>query len=243
VRLSETTVADEPSSPTSLEVRPPEDDGARLGERMSAYREESARRSPDFARAYDALVERLCGIDWSAAGPQVGQKLEDFTLPDANGRLVSLASLLRTGPVVVSLNRGHWCPYCRFDLRALAAVHPQIKALGAEVVSIMPDAAAYTRGYAERNALPFPLLSDMDNGYALSLGLVYWAGAELQRLYADAGIRLESYQRNDGYFLPMVAKFVVAPDGAIAARFVDVEFRKRTEPAEILAVLRGLRPG
>ena len=220
--------------------RRPQHEPVSLNERMNAYRDESARRRPDFAHAYDALIERLCKLDWSAAGPQVGDRLEPFNLPDAEGRLVSLSALLLTGPVVVSLNRGHWCPYCRFDLRALAAVYDEIKASGAEVVSIMPDAAAYTRGYAAQNALPFPLLSDMDHGYALSLGLVYWAGAELQRLYAEAGIALERYQKNEGAFLPIVTKFVVGRDGVIAARFIDVEFRRRTEPAAILAALRAL---
>lgn len=216
---------------------------ASLNERIAAYREDSARRRPELAQAYDTLVERLSKLDWSTAGPQVGDRLEPFNLPDAEGRLISLSSLLQAGPVVVSLNRGHWCPYCRFDLRALAHVHGQIKALGGGIVSIMPDAAAYTRGYAGQNALPFPLLSDMDNGYALSLGLVYWAGAELQRLYAEAGIALDRYQKNEGGFLPIVTKFVVRRDGVIAARFIDVEFRRRTEPAEILAALRALPSG
>jgi peroxiredoxin len=235
-------VTDEPSSERPSEVRAlPHEEHASLTARMSAYRQESARRRPEFAHAYDALIDRLGRIDWSAAGPQVGDSLPEFNLPDASGRIVSLSSLLQNGPVVVSLNRGHWCPYCRYDLRALAAVQHEIEALGAQVVSIMPDAAAYTQGYADQNALPFPLLSDMDNGYALSLGLVYWAGADLQRLYEQAGIALDSYQRNAGYLLPVVAKFVLRQDRTIAARYIDVDFRTRSEPAEIVEALRALK--
>lgn len=231
---------DDPSSSRPLPPRQPPDDASSLNDRLAAYREESARRRPEFVQAYGALVERLVRTDWSAAGPQVGEPMPEFDLPDANGALVSLASLLQSGPVLVSLNRGHWCPYCRLDLRALAAVNDEIAAAGAQVVAIMPDAAAFTRAYAERNALPFTLLSDMDNGYALSLGLLYWAGSELERLYAETGVALPEYQRNEGGFLPIVAKFVVGRDGLIAARFIDVEFRQRTEPAEILAALRAL---
>jgi len=117
-------------------------------------------------------------------------------------------------------------------------VSDSIKALGAQIVSIMPDAAALTRGYADQNALPFPLLTDMDNGYALSLGLVYWAGADLQRLYEEAGIALHTYQRNASYLLPVPAKFVLRQDGTIAARYIDVDFRTRTEPEEIIEALR-----
>jgi hypothetical protein len=38
----------------------------------------------------------------------VGQKFPDFTLPDQDGKLVSLAELRRTGPVVVVFFRGGW---------------------------------------------------------------------------------------------------------------------------------------
>jgi peroxiredoxin len=81
----------------------------------------------------------------------------------------------------------------------------------------------------------------MDNGYALSLGLVYWAGNDVQRLYEEAGIALDSYQGNAGYLLPVVAKFVLRQDGAIATRYIDVDFRTRTEPAEIVEALRALK--
>jgi len=49
-----------------------------------------------------------------------------FNLPDENGNLVSLSSLLRLGPAVISFNRGHWCPYCRINTRALAEAQTQV---------------------------------------------------------------------------------------------------------------------
>jgi len=214
---------------------------ASLAARLAAYREESGRLRPDFARAYDELVARLAGLDRGDIGPKVGEPLPAFNLPDQNGGLVSLASLLRSGPAVISLNRGHWCPYCRLELRALAAIHGEIRELGARLVSIMPESAPFTSAYASRNALPFPLLSDIDLGYALSLGLIFWVGAEVQRLYEEAGIDLARFQGNKGFFLPVAAKFVVGQDGLIKARQVNVEFRERMEPAAVLAALRALK--
>lgn len=162
-------------------------------------------------------------------------------MPDENGQLVSLSSLLRSGPAVISLNRGHWCPYCKLELRSLAAIHDEIRQLRARIVSIMPDTATFTGDYAKQNRLPFPILSDMDLGYSLLLGLIFWVGAEIQRLYEDAGIELERYQGNQGHFLPMGAKFIVGQDGLIKARQVNIEFRERMEPEVVLAVLRELR--
>ena len=214
---------------------------ASLGARLAAYRDSTRRIRPDIAKAYDDLVARLDMLDDGAIGPQIGEPLPEFNLPDGNGQLVSLSSLLRSGPAVISLNRGHWCPYCKLELRSLAAIHDEIGRLGARIVSMMPDTATFTGDYAQHNRLPFPILSDIDLGYSLSLGLIFWVGEEIQRLYEDAGVELERYQGNRGHFLPMGAKFIVGQDGLIKARQVNIEFRERMEPEAVLAVLREMR--
>lgn len=211
------------------------------GSRSTAYRNEGGPRRPDFARAYDELVDRLNVIDRGEVGPQLGQAMPQFDLPDENGRLVTLASLTRSGPVVISINRGHWCPYCKLDLRSLAEINGEIEGLGAQTIAIMPDTAEFTEGYATRNSLPFPVLSDIDLGYSLSLGLIFWVGDEIRELYRQAGVELEKYHGNEAYFLPMAAKFIVGADGLVKARQVNIEFRERMEPEAIIAALRELR--
>jgi peroxiredoxin len=214
---------------------------ASLNSRLSTYRDRVRRLQPDFARAYDDLIARLGALDRGEVGPRIGERLQEFNLPDENGRLVSLSSMLQHGPVVVSFNRGHWCPYCKLDLRSLSAIYDQVTHLGARIVSIMPDSAQFTSGYAERENLPFPILSDIDLGYSLSLGLIFWVGAEIKRLYEEAGVELEKYHGNGGYFLPMAAKLIVGRDGLVKARQVNVEFRERMEPATVIAVLKELQ--
>ncbi len=211
-----------------------------LALQLSAYRSQGRRERPEFAKAYDDLVARLSQLDRGEIGPKLGEPLPPFSLPDEHGRLVSLASLLEAGPAVVSFNRGHWCPYCKLELRALAATRDRIAQLGARVVSIMPDSAAFTAAYAQKSDLPFPVLSDIDLGYSLSLGLIFWVGAEVQRLYKDVGVDLEQYQGNAGHFLPMAAKFVVGQDGLVKARQVNIEFRERMEPDAIISELEKL---
>ncbi len=218
----------------------PKADSASLDTRLSGYRERSDRARPDLSAAYRELVERLASLEAGEVGPKVGERMPIFGLPDENGRLVLLDSLLQTGPVVISFNRGHWCPYCKMELRELAANHKRIRKLDAQIVSIMPDSARFTASYAKRNQLPFPVLSDIDLGYSLSLGLIFWVGAEIRRLYQNVGIELEKYHGNDGFFLPMAAKFIVGQDGLIKARQVNIEFRERMEPEAIVAVLETL---
>jgi peroxiredoxin len=231
-----------PRSTTEALIRA-ESQNILLSSRLSAYRKESGDRRPEFAKAYDDLVERLDMIDQGRVGPGLGELMPEFNLPDENGQLVSLSSLLRSGPVVISINRGHWCPYCKLELRSLAAIHSEIAQLGAGVISIMPDGAQFTGNYVAQNDLPFPVLSDIDLGYSLLLGLIFWVGLEIQRLYKEAGVELEKYHGNQGYFLPMAAKFIVGRDGRVKARQVNIEFRERMEPQTLIATLRRLRIG
>jgi peroxiredoxin len=212
-----------------------------LNAKLSAYRQQSGQRRPDFAKAYDELVERLDVIDRGEVGPQLGKLMPPFDLPDESGHLVSLSSLIRSGPLVISINRGHWCPYCKLDLQSLAEIYSEIRRLGALVISIMPDTAQYTAGYVARNNLPFPVLSDIDLGYSMSLGLIFWVGVAVHDLYKQAGVELEKYHGNQAAFLPMAAKFIVGGDGRVKARQVNTEFRERMESEAIVAVLHDLR--
>ena len=142
--------------------------------------------------------------------------MPEFLLPDQDGNLVSLSSLLRQGPVVISINRGHWCPYCRLELLAYAARHEEIRATGAQMVWVLPRLVSeFTRDYRNRNALPFRILSDIDLGYSELLGLVFWISDDVEQLYRQLAIDLARYHGNQGCFLPFAAKFVVDPKGII----------------------------
>lgn len=211
-----------------------------LRDKLVAYRTHSARLNPATDAAYNRLVAHLTSIYAGRLGPAIGEAMPDFLLSNQNGELVSLAHFLDKGPLVISLNRGHWCPYCKLDLRALAAITPDIRQLGAQVVSIMPEKAPFTKQAIASSALPFEILSDVDLGYALSLGLVYWIGEEVKQLYEQIGLDLERFQGHPGFFLPIAAKFIVGRDGVVKARQIDIDYRQRMEPAAILDALSKL---
>jgi peroxiredoxin len=78
---------------------------------------------------------------------------------------------------------------------------------------------------------------DTDNGYALSLNLAIWLGAEMQQMLS--GHRdLPSFQGNDSWILPIPATFVVGRNGIITARHVDPDYRRRMAIEELLAAMR-----
>ena len=80
-----------------------------LKDRLDAMREMAKTRITAEARE---IMER-CVADLRASGimdrvAKVGQKAPDFTLPNAQGQDVRLASLLARGPAVLSFYRGRW---------------------------------------------------------------------------------------------------------------------------------------
>lgn len=214
---------------------------APIWRRFELYIAKQRELGSPFVSASDALVARLregaVGVD----APQVGDQMPDFLLPDGGGRLRSLSEFVANGPVIVSFNRGHWCPFCRIELAALAAAHDDFLELGAPILSLMPDRQAYVGRMPQRVRDRIVILSDLDAAYALSLGLVMWLDDDLSRLMQMGGIDLAATQGSDAALVPLPATFVVDRDGHIAARFVETEFRRRMEVDQIRAVLMQLR--
>jgi len=214
---------------------------APLNERLAAYGNALRDLNFPFAEAYDDLVARLRAGGIGANAPLVGELMPPFRLPALPRRLVTLEEVLSTGPAVISFNRGHWCPFCKIELMSIADHHEEIAAHGAQLVTILPDRQKFTRQLPEEVLRSFIVLSDIDNAYALSLGLAAWLGERVAKLMEGRGYRLSEYQGNDAWFVPLPATFVVGANGRVVARHVDPEFRQRMEIGEILAALKGSR--
>ena len=208
-----------------------------VAEQLRAFADAGRQGNPDFAAAVDRLVERLRQYGAGESAPEPGDALPPFVLPDDAGRMVSLNELLTQGPVAVTFHRGHWCPYCRININALALAHQEITAEGGQIVAIMPDRQKFIANFRSEAKVPFPILTDMDNGYALSLNLTIWVGAELQKLM-EGRRNIPEFQGNSSWMLPIPATFVVGRDGRIRARFMDPDYRKRMAIADMLAALR-----
>jgi peroxiredoxin len=210
-----------------------------LNEQLQAYAAAGREIFPAYGKAVDCLVVRINENGGGGNAPRPGEPMPPFVLPDENGRLVALPSLIERGPVAVMFFRGHWCPYCGLSVRAVIKAYDRIKALGADVVAIMPETQEYAAKFKTEADVPFPVLTDLDNGYALSLNLAIWLGTEIERLlsYLD----MASFHGNDGWMLPIPATFVIGRDGLVKARFIDPDFRHRMAIEDLLGALKSAR--
>ena len=214
---------------------------ASLAEKLQAFADAVRRLGPQFQDAVDDLVARLKQHEAGENAPRPGEVMPNFVLPDEGGQLISLDGLLKKGPVAVTFHRGHWCPYCRINTRTLAEAQDQIAAEGGQVAAIMPDREHFTTKLKSESEAPFPILTDFDNGYALSLNLAFWVGEEMQDLMTQSGWDVSRSQGSETWLLPIPATFVVGTDGKVVARFIDPDYRRRMAIEDLLSAIRTAR--
>ncbi|WP_314614883.1 peroxiredoxin [Streptomyces stackebrandtii] len=92
----------------------------------------------------------------------VGDLVEDFTLPDETGIPRSLSELLTEGPVVLFFYPAALTPGCTAEACHFRDLAAEFRAVGALPVGISTDGVERQLEFAERHSLGYPLLSDPD---------------------------------------------------------------------------------
>ena len=98
-----------------------------------------------------------------------GDPAPDFTLPDADGHQVSLASL-RGQRVIVYFYPAAMTPGCTTQACDFRDSEQSLAAAGLAVLGISPDSPARLAKFREKESLNFPLLSDPDHATGEAYG-------------------------------------------------------------------------
>ena len=210
-----------------------------LRDRLRVVAEAARTHKPWYAEAIDEFAHRLRDVQIGESAPQVGETMPDFMLPDHDGNIVVLGSILEGGPAVIAFHRGHWCPFCRLSMIGLAEIEEQLRP--AQIVAISTETQRYTRMLREQTGARFPVLTDMDAAYTMSLGLAVWVDAKLAGMIAEAGWDVPVFQGGTDWVLPIPSVFVVRQDGTIAGRHIDPDYRQRMDIDELLRCVDSVR--
>ena len=109
---------------------------------------------------------------------------------------------------------------------------------GAELVAVSPVTPDNSLDMAQKNALEFKVLSDAGNKVAREYGIVYKLPERIQGFYKEGGfINLVDYNGDDSMELPLAVTYIIDTDGIIKYAYVDADYRKRAETAEVLQEL------
>src|SRR5690242_19003531 len=231
-------MTEQPISPLEaafLEVRSSD---LSLKDRLRVVADAARTHKPWYAEAVDEFAERLREVQAGADAPKAGERMPPFVLPDHDGQLVSLEDVLARGPAVVAFHRGHWCPFCRLSMIGLALIEQQLRP--AQIVAISTETQRYTRILREQTGAMFPVLTDMDAAYAMSLNIAVLLSDKLANMISEAGWDVPLYQGGKEWLLPIPAVFVVRQDGIVAARHIDPDYRQRMEIDELLRCVKSV---
>jgi len=198
--------------------------------------------NPAFMKGVDESIAQAKSFQEGANALALEQIAPSFELPNQHGQSVQLTELLAKGPVVVTFYRGSWCPYCNLQLKALQARLPEIHALGAQLVAISPQVPDGSMSENEISNMDFVVLSDQNVDVAASYGVAWKVPTFLlEHMRVDRGLDLESLNNGNGSILPIPATFVLNSEGKVTWRYVDVDYRTRSEPEDIINALEALQ--
>src|SRR5579875_280899 len=93
--------------------------------------------------------------------PQPGEVLDDFTLPDQDGRPVTLSDF-RGKPVVLFFFPKADTPGCTIEACGFRDQFAELEAAGAVVLGISRDTPKAQKKFKDKYNLPYTLLADQD---------------------------------------------------------------------------------
>lgn len=172
---------------------------------------------------------------------QEGEIVDDFALPDASGRTITLSNQLMQGPVVLTFYRGGWCGYCSAYLRSLSEAVPTLREAGAEVLAVSPQTMQCSAATVEKLGIGFPVLSDFGNVVAREFGLVYVLPEAFRDAYAKLGIDLPTTNGTQSFELPVPATYIIAPSRRIEYADVDPDYTRRPDPADLIRRVQSIQ--
>jgi thioredoxin-dependent peroxiredoxin len=150
---------------------------------------------------------------------QVGDKAPEFTLPKANGELLSLSDFRGRAEVVLFFYPKDNTPACTAEACSFRDRYEVFRDAGAEVIGISTDSAESHARFAARFRLPFVLLSDKE-------------GQIRERYGVSATFGL----------FPGRTTFVIDREGVVRHVFSS-QFLPTKHVTEALSVLKGLADG
>ena len=207
--------------------------------RAGVLREQSQQRLP--AEMLQATQQLIADLERTlvAQALQVGDTAPDFALPVAGqDTTIRLSEAVRSGPAVLSFYRGQWCPYCNLEVQALQSIDEDVRNQGGHIFLIGPETQDNAARLQEKTATAIPILTDEDGAVCAQYRLAFELPPALQQAYAAMGMDLSAANPKTGWRLPIPATFVVDQDRTIAARYVNADYTRRMEPANVLAAVR-----
>jgi peroxiredoxin len=112
-------------------------------------------------------------IEVSKLGPQVGERVPDFSLKDQYGKTQTMKSIMGPkGAMLVFVRSADWCPYCKTQLVDLQSGIEQLRKQGLGVATISYDPVEVLAGFTKQHGVTYTMLSDVGSATIKKFGLL-----------------------------------------------------------------------
>ena len=187
------------------------------------------------------VVEQLQARDVAGSALPAGAVAPQFELADHNGKAVTLAALIASGPAVLMFFRGRWCPFCIAQLEAWNRLMPSVSRAGIAIAAISPMTQHQSFLTRDQHRLEFPLLTDAGNHVARKFGIAYSVPEEQRLIYRRTFVNLPFVNGDETWELPIPATFVIDRGGTVLYSSANADYTVRPEPLDVLAAVESGR--
>ena len=202
-----------------------------LTEELSTFGQQMSENSPqEVLQTMDDEIEKLAASGILEKALQEGDKAPDFELVDSDGNQVSLNSLLEKGSLIISFNRGNWCPFCNIEFKHLQNTLNSVKEAGANLVVISPQLAEKSAQLKKENGYTYPILYDKDNETAKQFGLAFILSEPLRPIHEAFNMDIPEHNGNNSFELPIPATYVINQQREIIYAHINANWMVRADP-------------
>ena len=172
--------------------------------------------------AQPVAAQAPTAIDVHALGPQIGQRIADFSLEDQRGIVWTRDSILGPNGALLVFSRSvDWCPYCKTQMLDLQGRMAELESAGLGLAAITYDSTAVMADFAGRRGITFPLLSDPGSATIEAYGLL--------------NTTVDTTSPN--YGIPFPGTLVVDSQGIVTARFFEEAYQERATVSSMMLAL------
>ena len=209
-----------------------------LKEELGAFAQQMSKNAPQVVlETMGAEIGKLAESGIMDTALKVGAKVSNFELMDSDGDVVSLKNLTQKGNVVISFNRGNWCPFCNIEFKHLQNSVSEIKNAGANLIVISPQLTEKSTEIIAQNGFEYPILFDKGNEVAKKFGIAFTLAEPLRPIHKAFEMDIPAHNGDESFGLPVPATYVVNKDNEIIYASVNPNWMERAEKNEYIEIL------
>ena len=163
----------------------------------------------------------------------IGEKIPTAKLANTKGESFDLNVSIKSKKTILIFYRGGWCPFCVKHLKEVIEAEKDLVSAGWQIIAISPDSPENLKNTAEKQAIPFTLLSDADMSFAKNLGIAFKGNYGKMLTEKSGG-------KNIDQLLPVPAVFFINRAGTIAFEYINPDFKSRINVNLLKAVANSL---